>query len=901
MINDQGPLGRNEAVLGQYGATQVSPKKARLTPDKVRGKDLAELQEELGTSWPQSDLEARQMKRELESWTAGYDKMMDGWTKAKQDGDAMRASPSRRLVEGWMIPLAEAIEKDAEKAQRTRGKKQRWLMAYGEIGSTGMAYRALAATLRKIISFRAGEGAKGRPLQVNALAFAIGDEVTTAVRLAAWKRLNPALYAAFEKRLDEAGATPGHRAVVMKIGLERKARQGERATPEMMEATAKWTLEEKAGIGLWLVLTVEKVIQGFISVVRSNHAVKRRGVDTRLDVVPSEEVLQWIEKAVEHQSLLQTVHRAMVAPPLPWSGGSGGGYLLGVQRRLMPRHGGSELCGDAEQRLDTSPPMEHLGVVNSVQAVPYILNREVWLTASVAFEHELPLEGLPTSYREAEPPKPPESADPATFASWRRVAGEVKRRNAKLHSRAVQSAVTLGECESLKDETAFWFPGKCDFRGRMYWGTSTVSPQGDDLRRSLLLFAEGMPIGDGPGPEALAAQVAKAFGKDKLSWAERVAWTYANEELVRKIAEEPLTHRQEWEKEADVLWGALAACAEWDGYRKAGPGFITRLPCYIDGTCNGIQHFAALARAPDMARIVNLEPGERPHDIYQVVADRAYELVIDARDRGAQEEHRAAELWLRLLGDRPPRTLAKKIVMVKPYGGQMTTTLDEVQTFWDEAGGAEEWSDVPDLRDRARLRGWLGKKLTAAIGSRVGAADEIMSWLQKSSALMTKEGCIAGAIWETPSGWPWVNAYLQRGLSRVEVTVSGDRRSVRLYKYQEGKADGSRQRSSVSPNFVHALDASALVRGIRLANDAGVKAITAIHDSVGGLAPQMPVLGMAIRQGFVDTHLAEPLEAYREAVLEALPSAEAKAKLPSLPYRGSFDVRKVLDSEYFFC
>jgi DNA-directed RNA polymerase len=43
------------------------------------------------------------------------------------------------------------------------------------------------------------------------------------------------------------------------------------------------------------------------------------------------------------------------------------------------------------------------------------------------------------------------------------------------------------------------------------------------------------------------------------------------------------------------------------------------------------------------------------------------------------------------------------------------------------------------------------------------------------------------------------------------------------------------------------------------------------------------------------------LEAFCEAVLKALPDAEARERLLDLPPRGAFDVRRVLESEYFFC
>lgn len=106
-----------------------------------------------------------------------------------------------------------------------------------------------------------------------------------------------------------------------------------------------------------------------------------------------------------------------------------------------------------------------------------------------------------------------------------------------------------------------------------------------------------------------------------------MAWTHANEALLRRIASDSLGHRREWEATADKLWLALAAAREWVAFLDQGYGFVTHLPCFIDGTCNGIQHFSALARDPDLAALVNLTPSDTPQDIYQAEADQALALI----------------------------------------------------------------------------------------------------------------------------------------------------------------------------------------------------------------------------------------------------------------------------------
>lgn len=63
----------------------------------------------------------------------------------------------------------------------------------------------------------------------------------------------------------------------------------------------------------------------------------------------------------------------------------------------------------------------------------------------------------------------------------------------------------------------------------------------------------------------------------------------------------------------------------------------------------------------------------------------------------------------------------------------------------------------------------------------------------------------------------------------------------------------------------------------------------------------MPTIAEAVRAGFVAVHEANPLASYREAVLKALPDDKARAKLAPLPDVGAFDLKRVLESPFFFC
>lgn len=66
--------------------------------------------------------------------------------------------------------------------------------------------------------------------------------------------------------------------------------------------------------------------------------------------------------------------------------------------------------------------------------------------------------------------------------------------------------------------------------------------------------------------------------------------------------------------EADDPWQFLAACFEVaDAWRSPDPAaYESRLPVQLDGSCNGLQHYAALGRDLDGGMAVNLRPADRP-------------------------------------------------------------------------------------------------------------------------------------------------------------------------------------------------------------------------------------------------------------------------------------------------
>lgn len=859
--------------------------------------------------WPDDPMEAEQLRRELEGWVNGIDTVRARWTKALDDGDPLRTPVLNRLVNRFLEPLADRIAGAASRCKKGGRPPEWYRMAHESIPKDAATHLA-DITLRTILPYLLVRTLADKPVTFIDLAARVGAGLEHAANDATWKERNPGLYRSYVRRMDERGNTQRHRQANMRRGYNKHVRDEEGIEP--------WGQSLRVRVGGVLADAALKATR-----IGQRVRVEAKKVSKRRDIVVLDaKILEWCGKEVNELALRASVSRSMVCEPVRWIDGVGGGFLRQhyvrskeLIRLVRDGSAGPHVTKAITQALGAEPPQSIYAAVNLLQSTQFSINGTVSTTAREATRAGLKLDDLPDSYIEEIPRRPQgltkEQEESKEFKlevkKWKdkksaAIAGNVKRVSKALWSRMVQGEA-LEIWALLKDKGPIWFAHRACFRGRLYNDAAWLAPQGSSLGRHMLQFHRGKPIGGGDGPRHLAVQVAKAFGQDHLTWDERITWTHEHTDMLKRIADDPLGHRGEWEGEAgmDNIWPALAASREWTDYVAMGksPNFITTLPCYVDGTCNGIQHYAALSRNQGLARSVNLAPGNQKRDIYQEVANTTFDLVERQAAKGTPEEREKAKLWLIVFEGKAPRSLTKKIVMTKAYGSTSKTARDEVYAYLDkvdkkrtkwEKCGVEEWT----------LVGWLVKQINAAMKERLGAAEAIMAWLVSAMKLLHDHRGIEKLDWKSPAGWPWRNVYYMKTIDKVRYMLDQKRKSSSVAVDDISKIDIKQVKQAVAPNFVHALDSAALCLALGLIADEGIRDVTAIHDSVGGLAPDMTTISKCIREGFVRCHEERPLEDFREAVLRALPNDEARAALAPLPPVGTFDVREVLDSTYFF-
>jgi len=579
-----------------------------------------------------------------------------------------------------------------------------------------------------------------------------------------------------------------------------------------------------------------------------------------------EEVMQLL------QSILRPRFQAMIASPKPWKlDGTGGGFLA-VQLPLVKRE--EELVvGAALDRADLRIPCE---AVNALQATPFRLNRRIYELFEKVWERPERKELLPILVPPPMPPYlPEEGTDPKLYAKRKRERAQARRlRKAAINNR-IQMAERLSVCEDLASFEQLWFPAQLDWRGREYPVPQGVQPQGDDLQKALLEFAHAKPLGE-RGAEWLAIGLASFYGHgiDKASFQDRIDWVRARREEIIACVENPFDGPRLW-LDAEEKWRFQAAADEWVTYALHGSETLSRFPLALDGTCNVLQHCAALGRDSEGALWTNVLAGREPQDIYGRVAALVQTMLRARKTKKARE-------WLRegLLS----RGLVKRATMTTPYGITMKGVRRHLREFI-----REKFFDSFD--DEVMAARYLGKRVVEAIAQVCVKAVEIRQWLQRVVELFAEKG--VGLHWTVPTGFSVPHHYFEEVGRRVG-TVTG---ALLIKQPSKGAGiDLVKQRNAVAANLIHSLDAAHMMLTVVALKAAGLSDFAMVHDCYAVHASDVDVMARVLREQFIRLHTEFTLEKLYEDFKRQAP----QIVLPPPPALGGLDLAEVMQAVYFF-
>lgn len=660
----------------------------------------------------------------------------------------------------------------------------------------------------------------------------------------------------------------------------------------------------------------------------------------------------------------------MIIPPRPWLTYHSGGYL--TQRHLFVRlkdeatqlaliHEANrgkaisdaktvsdgKASSDAKTVSDGKASSDGVsenaeGSADAILKGLDILGRTAWMINEGVLEQAVGLwnEGMDVATLE-KPPAPNHAllnrkyhdfTDKKEYSRWRRQSREHELELAKYHSTMCDTNYKLEIAQQFKGRP-FYLPHSVDFRGRAYPIPPHLSHTGSDLARGLMQFAEARPLGS-RGLFWLRVHAANMWGVDKVSLAEREAWSLAHRQEMRDAIQ------TNWWRSADAPWQFLAACIELTRIEdlqtqgQAVEQIESRLPVQQDGSCNGLQHYAALGRDPAGAASVNLSPHSKPQDVYAEVAN----LVSAAVDRDAAM---GMPLAVQLQG-KITRKLVKQPVMTNVYGvtvfgarQQVEERLKEMQIVTPE-----------QLKD---ARSYLTLHIFASLSKLFVNAKRIQDWLNQaaeeicrsmpvSEALKCryKEGLLASELgnyrrpnyggdedmdgrypqspvtWTTPLGFRVVQPYFKSNV--IQLRTSLQSLSI-INPTSLDPVDLNKQVAGFPPNFIHSLDATHMFMTALSCHSQGIT-FASVHDCFWTHPSTVDSMNTIIRDCFIQMHgmplleklYSEMLDRYAGHVVPiAIEGEDGKKRaawrplcIPPVPPRGDFDIEQVRQSVYFF-
>jgi len=618
--------------------------------------------------------------------------------------------------------------------------------------------------------------------------------------------------------------------------------------------------------------------------------------DMRTYVRPTPLTEAWLKEHKEAVQHVPPTYRPMIIPPMDWTSPYNGGYV--TNKVKFVKGGKGNYLKEVNERPEQFANV--YSAINAMQRTPWQINKFVLEVAdTIVSNGHTGVAGLPATDDIPIVPCPlPEGmhytvASPELqkeFVRWRQVAEDGHSENFRLKSKRILTLNVLNVAKECAQYDTIYFPYNVDFRGRVYAIPQFLTPQGPDLSKALLKFANGKPLGTQEAADWLAIQGANTYGVDKVSFADRISWVKSHEDYIRASVKEPLGCS--WWMDADSPFQFLAWCQEWVGYLDTGLDFVSSIPIALDGSCNGLQHFSALLRDEEGGSATNLVPNPVPQDIYQIVADKVTEKL--KKDGQSEDEAVAtlANMWLEYLGGTVPRKATKRAVMVMPYGGTLTGARVFVDEFMQDHGGDIQ-GVFKDKRRKAVV--YFAQIKWEAIGNTVIAAKDAMKWLRTIANKVSKREL--PVCWTAPSGFIVQQQYHDSESRRVKTKLGDKFYYLSIQEDKQDTINARKQANGVSPNFVHSLDASAMTFAINYSNAAGIEHFAMVHDSFGTLAADTSILAEELRKGFVDMHKMDIMGNFKDEISMMMFDTD---ELPHPPSIGSLRLDCVLDSPYFF-
>ncbi|KAL5842149.1 hypothetical protein ACOSQ3_012752 [Xanthoceras sorbifolium] len=836
-------------------------------------------------------LRRRQVREETEAW----ERMVDEYKELEAKMIERRLAPNlphiKGLFLGWFEPLREAIAME-QKVQRTKKQKQK--AAYAPHIELLPADKMAVIVMHKMMGLVMATHRDGCVFLVQA-AVHIGMAIEQEIRIHGFleKTKN---YKRKKIAADSQEVLSKEKEILRKRvnGMIRSRRLMEVQKLLKNEEIKPWGRDTQAKLGSRLVeLLVESAhVQHPADQAGESPPDVRPAFRHRFKIImkhPGQKitkkygviecdplVLAGLDRSVKHMMI---PYVPMLIPPKKWQGYDKGGYLF-LPSYVMRTHG-SRKQQDALKTVRRESMKKVFEALDTLGSTKWRVNRRVLSVLESIWASGENIAGL-VDRKDIPLPEKPSSEDLTEVQKWKWSVRKAKKINQERHSQRCDTELKISVARRMKNEEGFYYPHNLDFRGRAYPMHPHLNHLSSDICRGVLEFAEGRPLGKS-GLSWLKIHLANLYsgGVEKLSHDGRLAFVDNHLDDIFDSAENPINGSRWW-LSAEDPFQCLAACINLSEALKSSSPYtaISHLPVHQDGSCNGLQHYAALGRDSLEAAAVNLLASEKPADVYTEIAVRVHDIMKRDSNKDPDKNQHAA--LAKILIDQIDRKLVKQTVMTSVYGVTFVGAREQIKRRLEEKG------HITDDKVLFAAACYAAKVTLTALGEIFQAARGIMGWLGDCAKVVASEN--QPVRWTTPLGLPVVQPYCksERHLVRTSLQVlalqrDGDSVEVR------------KQRTAFPPNFVHSLDGSHMMMTAVACRDAGLN-FAGVHDSFWTHACDVDQMNQILREKFVELYDMPILE----NLLESFQTSYPTLTFPSLPERGDFDLKEVLKSPYFF-
>ncbi|CEP64943.1 DNA-directed RNA polymerase LALA0_S15e00892g [Lachancea lanzarotensis] len=545
----------------------------------------------------------------------------------------------------------------------------------------------------------------------------------------------------------------------------------------------------------------------------------------------------------------------MLVKPRPWKSWNSGGYFY-TQSTLIRSKESPEQVAYLKAVSDSGAIDNVYHGLNVLGETPWTVNRKMFDIMSHVWNTGKAFLDIPGNQSKLIlTPQPPRDADPSIHRKWKLKNKELANEFSSGRSARCDANYKLEIARAFLGEK-FYFPHNLDFRGRAYPLSPHFNHLGNDMSRGLMIFWNGKRL-ESTGLKWLKVHLSNLFGFDKAPLDERVTFTESHLEDIKDSAENPLDGKGWW-KQADKPWQALATCMELNEALKLDNpcDFISHVPVHQDGTCNGLQHYAALGGDVEGAKQVNLMPSDRPQDVYSHVA----KLVVARLEAAAAKGDENAELLKTMI----KRKVVKQTVMTNVYGVTYIGATHQIE---------KQLSNVFDDYKRSyEMSKYLTKHVFASVRELFEGAHLIQDWLgdcakrisksirldidEKTFKNGNKPDFMSSVIWTTPLGLPIVQPYRESGKRQVVTNLQ----TVFISDpFAVNPINARRQKAGFPPNFIHSLDASHMLLSALKCGEKGLD-FAAVHDSYWTHASDIDTMNVLLREQFIKLHEVDLIE-----------------------------------------